>query len=363
MRKVNKFIKLLTKYIIFAIFIILASYKRVENSSPNILSLSFVGDLFLQRQLFNSYYEHKENKYYFPEKIFTDINEYVNKDFSFIVIDTPVASNISPPSGYPLYNAPVEILDTLKKIGFNVMITSGNHSLDKGEKGLIETIKNIKRRGLFYVGTNLSKDEKFLILEKNHIKIGVLAYTFSTNGIPLPKGKEYLVNLIDKSIIKKDIQIIKNLCDFIIVYLHWGNIEYIDEVEEDQKNLAKGIIDWGADIIIGSHPHAIKPFEKINNKLCFYSLGNFFADQYGLKIPEVKFGLILNLTISKFNKKVHIIDYKTIPVFIWRQSLNKKYEYKVIKAEKVTNLSNIEIKDKLYYNKVRTLLRIEEDLK
>lgn len=357
MKKTNKFIKFLIKCNIFIAILIFFVFKITENHIPSTLSLSFVGDLFLQRQIFNSYYDPKENKYHFPEKIFEDIKDYINKDFSFIVIDTPIASNIFPPSGYPLYNAPVEILDTLKKVGFNVMITSGNHTLDKGERGLIETIENIRKRNLLWVGTNLREKEKFLILEKNNIKIGVLAYSFSTNGIPLPRGKEYLVNLINKTIIKKDIHEIKRLCDFTIVYLHWGNIEYLEKIEDDQRNLAREIIEWGADIIIGSHPHTIKPFELINNRWCFYSLGNFFADQYGLKRPEVKFGFILNLTLSKHNKKVYLIDYKTIPIFIWRKYLNKNFEYKILRAEEAMKLPDVEIKDKMYYNKVRTLFK------
>ncbi len=334
-----------------------------QESSLKTISLSFVGDLFLQRQLFNSYYDPQRRTYYFPEEIFEDIREYINKDFSFIVIDTPIATNLYPPSGYPLYNAPIEILDPLKRVGFNIMITSGNHSLDKGEGGLITTIENIRKRDLYYVGTNSTKEEskKYLILEKNNIKIGVLAYTFSTNGIPLPKGKKYLVNLIDREKIKKDLDKIKNLCDFKIVYLHWGNIEYLDEVEGWQKRLAREIINHGADLIVGSHPHAIKTYENIAGKWCFYALGNFFTDQYGVYRPEVKYGYILNLYLSKYKDRVSIIKKDIIPIFIWRKNLGGKYEYKILKAEKVKHLSNIDIKDKMYFERVKKILKLEEE--
>ncbi|MGC9002063.1 MAG: CapA family protein [Dictyoglomus sp.] len=346
----------------FPLITFLIDLHSQENSLETI-SLSFVGDLFIQRQLFNSYYDPQRKTYYFPEEIFEDIREYINKDFSSIVIDTPVATNLCPPSGYPSYNAPIEILDTLKRVGFNIMITSGNHALDKGERGLIATIENIRKRDLYYVGTNSKKEEskKYLILEKNNIKIGVLAYTFSTNGIPLPKGKEYFVNLIDREKIKKDLSKVKNLCDFKIVYLHWGDIEYLDEVEEWQKRLAKEIINYGADLIVGSHPHAIKTYENIEGKWCFYALGNFFTDQYGVYRPEVKYGYILNLYLLKYKERVNIIKKDIIPIFIWRKSLGSKYEYKLLKAEKVKYLSNIDVKDKIYLKRVKKILRLEEE--
>lgn len=355
------------KIILFILIIIVleAHLSIGENEeNTNSITLSFVGDLFLQKHLSNSYYNPKTNNYYFPERIFTDIKDYVNKDFSFIVLDTPITT-LYPPSGYPLYNSPVEILDTLKKIGFNVMITAGNHALDKGEKGLIETIENIRKRNLLYVGTNAKKEdrEKYLILKKNGIKVGILAYTFSTNGIPLPKGKEFLVNLIDLSIIKNDLKNIKDLCDFIIVYLHWGNIEYLDTIEKSQRRLAKEITNWGADIIVGSHPHVIKAYENINGKWCFYSLGNFFTDQYGLNRPEVKYGYILIITLSKFNKRVYLTDKKIIPTFILRERRKNKFDYKILKAEEVKNLPNIEIKDKIYYERLQSLLLLGEDYK
>jgi len=346
---------------ILVILLFISDFNSQEKPA-DIVSLAFAGDLFIQSQLFKSYYDPNTKSYYFPEDIFEDIKEFINKDFSFIVIDTPVAT-LYPPSGYPLYNAPIEMLDTLKKVGFNVMITSGNHSLDKGEKGLITTMENMIKKDLYYVGTNRTKEEsnKYLILEKNNIKIGILAYTFSTNGIPLPKGKDYLVNLINKQKIKNDLEKIKNLCDFKIVYLHWGNIEYLDEIEESQKTLAKEIISYGADLIVGSHPHAIKPYENINGKWCFYALGNFFTDQYGVYRPEVKYGFILNISLLKYNDKVNLVSKEIIPIFIWRKKLGKRYEYKILRAEKVKNLPNIDIKDKMYFERVKKILKLEEE--
>jgi len=352
-------IKKLLKFLIYFLFSIsfCFNYNVIESEEKRAVTLSFVGDVFIQESIYNSYYDFKRKRYTFSEDIFNDILEFLKKDFSFIVIDTPVASNIYSPSGYPLYNAPVEILDIFKKVGFNIMITSGNHSLDKGEKGVLETINNIKKRGLFYVGTNQSYEEskKYLILEKNNIRIGILAYTFSTNGIQMPRGKEYLINMIDEKRIKRDLEIIKTISDFVIVYLHWGDIEYSDSIENKQRVLANKIINWGADLIVGSHPHSIKPYENINGKWCFYSIGNFFTDQYRLKKPQAKFGLILNFSLIKINGKIFMKDNKVIPIFILREKLKDKYRYKIIRAEKIKELQNI-IEDKLYYDRLKKLI-------
>uniref|UniRef100_A0A7C3MQC2 CapA family protein n=1 Tax=Dictyoglomus thermophilum TaxID=14 RepID=A0A7C3MQC2_DICTH len=348
--------KRLIKILLFLFVIVYFTLSNTYEEEFKNLSLAFAGDLFLQKHLSNSYYDPSSKKYYFPPDIFEEIEEYIRKDFSSIVIDTPIASNIFQVSGYPLFNAPVEILDLLKKSGFNIMILSTNHIFDKGEIGLTATIENIKKRGLYYVGAYTSEEDSknFLVLSKNGIKVGILAYTFSINGFSLPKNKEYMVNLINEDKIKEDIRKIKNLVDFTIIYLHWGYIEYSEKLESYQKSLAKKIISWGGDLIVGSHPHSVRPYEKINGKWCFYSLGNFFTDQYGLNIPQVKFGLILNITLNKYKNKTFIIRKEIIPIFISKTTKDKNnpHRYKVIKAEKITNLTYVESDSKIYLKKV-----------
>ncbi|HOJ93198.1 MAG TPA: CapA family protein [Dictyoglomaceae bacterium] len=351
-------IKKFFKFLIYFIIIIFFCFNpHTQEDVGETLDLAFAGDIFIQRQFFQSYYDSSKKTFLFPQEIFEDIKEEIKKDFSFVVIDTPISESYAP-SGYPLYNAPPEILDALKLAGFNVMITSGNHTLDKGERGVIDTINNIKKRNLLYVGSNLSKDDanKILVLEKNGIKLAVLAYTFSTNGINPPQGKSYLVNYINEERIKKDIQNIRKSVDFIIVYLHWGYNQYSEEVEKSQRDLAKKIIKSGADLIVGSHPHAVRPYEKIDDKWCFYSIGNFLTDQYGVEIPQVKFGLILNFSLLKLNGKTFIRDKKITPIFIQRTKSGGKYSYKILKADKINNLKNISTEDKAYLKKLEEML-------
>lgn len=342
--------------VIFLIFSLV--FLNISYELTNSLSLTFVGDIFIQRQILNSYYDPKNKKYIFPEKIFEDIKEEIKGDISSVVLDTVIAGNIYEPSSYPLYNAPCEILDVIKNIGFNLIITANNHCLDKGERGLLESIKNIKERNLLYLGTNLSPNptERVLIIEKNGIKLGILAYTYGTNGIYPPKGKEYLVNYIDEEKIKRDIDLLKEeKVEFIVTYLHWGE-EYREKPTDYQRNLAKRLINLGVDFIVGSHPHSVGIFEKIKDKYCFYSLGNFFADQYLLALSKTKFGLITRINLFKIREK---IDYKieVVPIFIYRRLEKGKYKYKIIKTKNIYNYKDIKREDILYYEGLIKLLR------
>ncbi len=326
----------------------------------NRVTLVFCGDVFLQKQILNSYYDPKSKKYIFPEEIFEDIKEEIKGDLSCVVLDTVIAGNIFKPSSYPLYNAPVEILDILKKVGFSLIITANNHCLDKGERGIIGSIKNIKKKNLFYLGTNLSNnpEERVFIFEKDGIKLGILAYTYGTNGIYLPKEKEYMVNYINSEKIIKDITFLKSKgVNFIILYLHWGE-EYREKPTDYQKLLAQKLINLGVDFIWGSHPHCVGIIEKISDKYCFYSLGNFLADQYGLNISKTKFGLILRIVLFKIIEK---IDYKiqVIPIFIYRRIEGGKYKYKIIKADNIYGYRDIKKEDLLYYEDLKRLLRIK----
>jgi poly-gamma-glutamate synthesis protein (capsule biosynthesis protein) len=103
-------------------------------------------------------------------------------------------------SGYPSFNSPYEVLDALVHAGVDMVSTANNHSLDKGEKGIQSEIHYLDSIGLPYVGSfRNEQDQKTLrIIEKNGIKVAFLAYTFGTNGIKVPPGKDYLVNIINQ---------------------------------------------------------------------------------------------------------------------------------------------------------------------
>ncbi|MBS4189421.1 CapA family protein [Bacillus sp. FJAT-49705] len=189
-------------------------------------------------------------------------------------------------SSYPLFNSPQEVGDALLEAGIDIVSTANNHSLDKGEIGLISSINYMNKIGLPHVGTYKTKEnqQSLVILNKNGIKIAYLSYSYGTNGIPIPKGKDYLVNLIDKQAMKEEIHRAKNEADVVVMSLHWGN-EYQRFPTAEQKELAQFLTNEGIDILFGHHPHVLQPMEWMKSSngheaLIVYSLGNFLSGQY-----------------------------------------------------------------------------------
>jgi poly-gamma-glutamate capsule biosynthesis protein CapA/YwtB (metallophosphatase superfamily) len=188
-------------------------------------------------------------------------------------------------SSYPMFNSPQEVGDALIDAGVDIVSTANNHSLDKGEKGIHSSIKYYEKVGLPYVGFFKDKQdqEKIRILHKNGVKLAVLSYSYGTNGIPVPKGKDYLVNLIDRNKMRAEIHKAKELSDVVVMSIHWGN-EYQRIPTEGQQQLAQFLVDEGVDIVFGHHPHVLQPMEMIKTKdqrnaFIVYSLGNFLSGQ------------------------------------------------------------------------------------
>ena len=208
-------------------------------------------------------------------------------------------------SSYPMFNSPVEVGEEMLKIGFDVFNIATNHSLDCGEKGLISAINYWKSKNVITTGAYLNSEEqqKVAVGEVNGVKIAYLGFTESTNGLSLPKDSEVvLVRASDETLLQQKIMKAREVADFVIVNAHWGN-EYTHEPTTEQRELAKKLASWGADVIIGTHPHVIQPVEYIENSdgrrtLVAYSLGNFISAQN--RGPRMLGGMI-NFDIVKNN--------------------------------------------------------------
>ncbi len=225
-----------------------------------------------------------------------------------------VISKSNEPSGYPLFNSPAEVGEEIAKIGFDVINMANNHMLDKGSKGLSEAIDfwdgvdGTVRTGAYKNGEDLNKVE---YIEKNGMKIGLVGVTQYTNGLSLPSDSELkIVYSADEETIERKIKAAKEACDIVLVNVHWGN-EYTTVPVDGQRALAKKMSDWGADVIIGHHPHVIEPIEFIDREdgsrtLVAYSLGNFISQQ---NTPARVIGGMLYYSVTKdFNTGEVTID-------------------------------------------------------
>ena len=169
--------------------------------------------------------------------------------------------------GYPRFSSPKELAVTCKNSGIDVLVTSNNHTCDRGKKGVIKTLDildslNIKHTGSFRDSSEFKKNN-LLVLEKNNIKVGLLNYTFSTNGMPIPYPT--IVNKIDTISMLEDIKKSKKQnIDKLIVFIHWGP-EYQLTPSNNQKKIANFLFKNGVDIIIGAQPHVLQKMEYHDN--------------------------------------------------------------------------------------------------
>lgn len=265
---------------------------------------------------------------------FKEIKPYLSSaDIS--IANFEVSLGGTPPySGYPRFNSPDQLVDAVRDAGINVVSTANNHAMDMGVPGVKRTYQVVNEKGIKTVGTASTPEEKkATLVTKKGIKLAFLAYTESTNGLPVPEP--YLLNTINPLQIDKDIKEAKNQgADFVIVSLHFGT-EYQRIPNDYQRKTAQHVFESGADVILGSHPHVIQPMKrlKINGKEKFiiYSMGNFVSNQTD---PYTDEGVIVYLDIEKQDGKTTLKNVSYLPTFCHRYRKNGKSQYVVIPAEK-----------------------------
>lgn len=240
-------------------------------------------------------------------KYFSEIDEYIDADMALCDIEgtVDIYGGNKDLAYYPTFNIPHEILPCLKDIGFTGIVTANNHIWDYGSTGAYATVDNIKKEGLLEFGTykSAADTKKPYIVDVNGIKVGVLAWTDSTNGSYMD---EEHIDFITKTFnsddvssadkILEDVNILKdNGAEFIIACIHWG-VEYQDEPGDAQRQIAKKLIDGGVDFLMGNHPHCLQPMEKVSttrngktvDRFVTYALGNFIGDQIVLAKEGLK---------------------------------------------------------------------------
>lgn len=201
-------------------------------------------------------------------------------------------------SSYPTFNTPEEFGDNMVDAGFNLVSLANNHTLDKGVAGIAHSVNFWNSyENVIATGSSLSVEEQenIEVLEINGITYTMLSYTTLTNGIPVPSGKEYLVNLYDYEEVKKDVEEAQEKADLVIVAMHFGT-EYTHTPTGEQVEIATELANLGVNIVIGNHPHVIEPIEFIDNTLVMYALGNLVSAQIGI---ERLVGLMVNVEITK----------------------------------------------------------------
>lgn len=236
-------------------------------------------------------------------------------------------------AGYPLFNAPGEVMDAIKDAGYQVLDLAHNHILDSQIEGVVSTADAIEKAGMTPVGvyTHEPRDKAPIVIkEVNGIKVAILAYSYGFNGIEQNISKEdynrYLSDL-DEDKMKAEIERAEKEADITVIMPQMG-VEYQIEPTEEQKKLYHKMIDWGADIIFGGHPHVVEPAETVekdgDKKLIIYSMGNFISNQRIETMQDVETakwterGVLMDVTIKKKSGKTTIETAKAHPTWVSR---------------------------------------------
>lgn len=322
--------------------------ETIQEPQTKTITLTAIGDIMCHNTQYRDAYNEDTDTYDFSY-VFEDIAPlFQDRDIVIGNLETTFAGENRGYSSYPTFNTPEQLATDLKELGIDVVSTANNHSLDTGYSGLVSTLDTLDEVGVAHMGTYRSEEEQnqVLLKEFNGLKVAFLSYTYGTNGIPVPSGKDYCINLIDTDLISSQITKAKEQnADIIIANVHWGT-EYRTSPTDQQEELANFLFENGVDIILGSHPHVLEPMEvkKVTTtegeeKIGFviYSLGNFMSGQTK---ENTRDSIILNLTISKKgDEPITIDEISYIPIYCYTGNGDFK-EYKLLDIRK--NLESYE---------------------
>ncbi len=338
-----------------------------DSNSNSSLTLVMVGDNLIHDKI---YKEFKTTTGYDFSPMLSYLREIIpSYDLAYYNQETILGGSTLGLSGYPAFNSPYEVGDSMIDIGFNLVSLATNHTLDRGKVAIKNSLNYwSKKSDVLTSGSYLNWNDrnKTDIRRKNNISYAMLNYTYGTNGIPIPNGENYLVNVWPvtgsnpatdnkyqqyKQQVKKDIVSLRDKTDVLIVAMHWG-IEYKLTPNAYQKDMANYLASLGVDIIIGTHPHVIQPIEWIGDTLVIYSLGNFVS-AHEIVNPDNRVGLMTSLTINKNSKGEITIDNLSNEL-LYMYYTNDYHDFKVIPFSK---LNNSLLKDyQKYYTKYKKVV-------
>lgn len=321
------------------------------------LTLLFAGDMMQHQTQINA--ARTANGYDYSSYF-----QYVKEEISSVdwaIGNLEVTLGGKPYKGYPAFSAPDEYLYAIHDAGFNVLITANNHSLDRGKKGVVRTIRMLDSLNIFHAGTYINPEEREkqypLLLEKNGFRIALLNYTYGTNGIKVTSPN--VVNYIDTTVIAKDILVSKEKNpDAIIACIHWGN-EYESLPNNEQKFLTDWLLGKGVTHIIGSHPHVVQPMEVRqdsvtgNKHLVVYSLGNFISNMSARRTDG---GLMVKMELVK-DSIVRLNDCRYSLVWTARPALSGKKNHQLLPVNLPTDSIPLNARNslKIFINDAQTL--------
>lgn len=333
--------------------------KKVQEEKEKVYnaSLVMVGDALIHSAIYAD--ARGANNTYDFKPMLENIKPIVqNYDLAYYNQETILGGKELGLSNYPRFNSPYEVGDAFIDAGFNLVSLATNHTMDKNEQGVLNSLNYWSLKSDIYTAGSYSSFEdrdRVRYKEVNGIKYALLSYTTWTNGLNTPKGKEYLNNVYSDELAKNDIERVRDKVDVVMVAMHWG-IEYSLGISDNQVEIANYLSSLGVDIIIGAHPHVVEPIEFINDgkTLVIYSLGNFISDQIGIeRLTGLMVSLNIKKTVYKGDTTVKIESPKAELLYTKSNSYGKR-NFKVYPYSQLNNtiLPNY----KSYYEKYKSVI-------
>ncbi|MFD3518993.1 CapA family protein [Streptomyces sp. NPDC058653] len=208
-------------------------------------------------------------------------------DVAICHMETVYGPDGGPFTGYPSFKSPPEIAAALRTTGYDSCSTASNHTLDAGADGIGRTLGALDKAGVKHVGSARSAEEdtRPALLSAGGAKIAQLAYTYDTNGIPLPAGQPWAVDIIDEERIVADARAARAAgADVVVVSMHWGT-EWQTAPDDKQLDLGRRLTASATDgrpdidLIIGTHAHVPQAYEKVNGTWIIYGMGDQIAGE------------------------------------------------------------------------------------
>lgn len=284
-----------------------------KQETNNEISIVVFGENFVHDSVINS--GKQSDGTYNYDFLFDNLRMYAEEaDIAAIYQSTIIGGNDLGIKGYPDFNTPVEMMDAIKKAGFDVALMASNHTNDVGTNAIKNCISMWKEAGIMSLGINSTKEEAdtIQIMEVKGVKIAMLNYTAGMNKPIENADDKYMVNYLTKDKVVADIAKAEELADYVIVFPYWVS-EYTHATTDNQKALAKAMTEAGADLIVGASSHFIGEIENIesdngNKAMCYYSIGNFCSS---FNYADAMVGGIAKVTLKLDNDTITLDEEKT----------------------------------------------------
>ena len=326
-------------------------------------TIGAMGDLLMHEPVFRTCRQ-SDGSYDFSS-IFRYIKDAVSGlDYAIANLETTFGGDNYPYQGNPAFNCPDPLIDAVVDAGFDMLLTANNHAGDTMNDGIKRTIEIVRDAGLATLGSQLSGENRYSVVDVNGIKIGMVCYTwayadygssFSLNGLTPVKDEgqmNYFANNNPDKLYNELGPILEGMkadgAEATMILLHWGQ-EYQLVENAAQQKMAQKLCDMGFDVIVGGHPHVVQPMAVLESTenpghktYCIYSLGNAVSNQrngYVKACPGAhgEDGVLFTVTFEKYSDgKVYVAGVDALPTWVNMQSNTGVKEYNIVPLDKET---------------------------